>query len=376
MGYHREGLFSDLIGAIATVLGVLSQLYIGRQLRFPRWLNYATAIVVGGYYVMVDQQVISKEGSTRVHFERTVFSECAFLFFIVCIGTALCLLLRNRIPSFTSERRHFLRASSAAACAVPAAVFGFGVITRKDFKVREVDVAVRNLHPDLAGLRIVQISDIHLGPFFTEKDLVRVIDASNNLKPDLAFVTGDLITDAYDPLERCLLELRKLKAWSGIWGCMGNHEWYSHLESYTQARARELDIFFLRQQAQLLRFGKARLNLIGVDYHPGGPYLAAVDPLIVPGDFNLLLAHTPEVFPEAAAKKFDLTLSGHTHGGQLNIDVLGTNFNVVELRTPYTRGIYKKDDSTIFVNSGLGTIGVPARIGAPAEIALIRLCAS
>ncbi|MBV8552373.1 MAG: metallophosphoesterase [Acidobacteriaceae bacterium] len=269
-------------------------------------------------------------------------------------------------------RRELLKLA-AATCAAPAAALGFGIITRKDFRINEVELKFPSLPDDLSGLRMLQLSDIHLGEFYRPEDLARVVDASNHLRPDLAFITGDLITKKGDPLDRCLLELRRLRAGYGIWGCLGNHEQIAKAEAYAQARARELDIFFLRNEADPLIFGNSRLNLVGVDYEKQGPYLRNIQGLVDPGAFNLLLAHTPNVFPTAADKGFDLTLSGHTHGGQINLDVLGTNINVAELRTPYTKGLYTLPTSMIYVNSGLGTIGWPVRLGAPPEITVIRL---
>ena len=99
-----------------------------------------------------------------------------------------------------------------------------GIITRKDLTIREVALKFANLPKDLQGLRLVQLSDIHMSAFYTAADLERAVDAANGLRADLMFVTGDLITDRFDPLDQCLLELKRLRAASGIWGCMGNHE--------------------------------------------------------------------------------------------------------------------------------------------------------
>ncbi len=98
--------------------------------------------------------------------------------------------------------------------------------------------------------------------------------------------------------------------------------------------------------------------------------------LVEPGVFNLLLSHNPDVFPVAARQGFDLTLAGHTHGGQINLEIAGSNLNIADVTTPYTKGFYQLTNSSLYVNSGLGTIGVPVRIGAPPEITLIRLCDS
>lgn len=375
MGYHHEGPFSDLLGGVINILGVWSMLYLGRSIGLPKRVNYWIAGVVGFIFFLLDQ-VLPAHVPFVTHASRKVFGESCFALFLACIACAVLVALRRRVPVFHDDRRKFLKITTAAVCAAPALVLGYGIVTRKDFHVNEVDLKFPHLPADLNGLRILQISDIHLGPFFQPADLVRVVDAANGLRPDLVVVTGDLISDKFDPLDTCLHELKRLRNVSGIWGCMGNHELYSHLEAYTQRKGRELDIFFLRHQSELLRFGNSRLNLVGVDYQPYGPYLHGVEELVSPGDFNLLLAHTPETFPTAAQKGFDLTLSGHTHGGQLNLELFGTNFNVVDMKTPYTKGTYHLSNSSIYVNSGLGTIGLPARLGAPAEITLIRLCNS
>ena len=91
---------------------------------------------------------------------------------------------------------------------------------------------------------------------------------------------------------------------------------------------------------------------------------------------NLLLSHNPDVFPVAARKGFDLTLSGHTHGGQVRVEILRQDLNLARFFTPYVDGVYRETSSTIFVSRGIGTIGMPARLGAPPEVALLRLCRS
>ncbi len=215
-----------------------------------------------------------------------------------------------------------------------------------------------------------------MGTFFTRTDLERVVDATNGLRGDLLFITGDLITDEYDPLDACLRELGRLRSASGIWGCMGNHELYARCQTYTKRQARRLGMDFLRYENRPLRFGNSSLNLMGVDYQRPGMRLPAIDELIRPGSFNVLLSHTPAIFPIAANKGIDLTLSGHTHGGQINLGIGNVNLNIVDFATPFTKGLYREGHSAVYVNSGLGTIGVPIRIGAPPEISVIRLCNS
>jgi hypothetical protein len=270
-----------------------------------------------------------------------------------------------------------LRTSVSALAAAPALALGVGIITRKDLIVHEVAMKFKDLPKDLRGLRLVQLSDIHMGAFYSAADLARAVDAANGLRAELIFVTGDLITDRYDPLDCCLLELKRLRAASGVWGCMGNHEMHANVERYTAAKGREMGIRFLRRERQILRFGNAGLNLVGVDHQKRNlPYLQHTAELVEPAAFNLLLSHNPDVFPIAEKQGFQLTVSGHTHGGQINLEVLGSNLNVVDLVTPFTKGAYHINGSSLYVNSGLGTIGVPVRLGAPPEVTLITLCDS
>jgi len=285
----------------------------------------------------------------------------------------------RRVPvKFRSGRRGFIRVTGAAALAAPFAALGFGILVqRKDFRVREIDVPVAKLPPDLQGLRIAHLSDIHLSPFLSESELARVVDMANEFRAHLTAVTGDLITTGNDPLDLCLRQLARLRSDAGTFGCLGNHEIYADVEDEAATKAGRLGIRFLRQQSARLRFGAAELNIAGVDYQRmGGPYLRGAGRAIVPGITNILLSHNPDVFETAAAQGWDLTLAGHTHGGQVNVEILRQSINPARFFTKYVYGLYRRGPSSIWVTRGIGTVGMPARIGAPPEVALIRLCAT
>ena len=104
-------------------------------------------------------------------------------------------------------------------------------------------------------------------------------------------------------------------------------------------------------------------------------YLENAGELVQLGMPNVLLSHNPDVFPIARQKGFDLTLSGHTHGGQITFEVLHQNVSIARFYTPYVYGLYEEDGASAYVTRGIGTVGVPARLGAPPEVSLIRLCA-
>jgi predicted MPP superfamily phosphohydrolase len=272
-------------------------------------------------------------------------------------------------------RRRVLRLAGQAAVAAPAAVLGYGTfIQRFDLRVREADVPIPGLPRDLEGVRILQISDIHRGPFLSDAELGRIIDAALETRPHLAVVTGDLISSPGDPLDSCIAQLARLKADAGVFGCMGNHERFAVAQEHTETAAARAGIPFLRGRATKLRFGAATLNLAGVDYQSKqDPYLEGAERLIAPGAVNVLLSHNPDVFPVAARQGYNLLLAGHTHGGQVTIEILEQSINPARFFTPYVYGVYHAGAAAAYVTRGVGTIGLPTRIGAPPEIAVVRL---
>lgn len=290
-------------------------------------------------------------------------------------GLAIARLIPAR-AHHSPSRRAFLHTTQAALICAPVLATGYGVfIQRHDFRLREQDIKILNLPPDLDGLRMVQLTDIHLSPFLSLRELDHTIAMANETRAHVALVTGDLITRGDDPLDDCLEHLTRLRADAGIFGCMGNHEIYAGVEAYTARRAAGLGIHFLRQQSEPLRFGSATLNLAGVDYQRiGKPYLPNAETLTRPDAFNVLLSHNPDVFPVAARKGFPLTIAGHTHGGQIRFEILRQDLSIVRFITPYYDGLYRENGSSIFVSRGIGTIALPARLGAPPEVALLRLC--
>ena len=373
-----EGAFLRKIpGLIFLLLAILSQLYLGKRLRIPRSSLWIGIGIYSAACLFLEFEVV-KDPPRPFNDYLGELGAALMIWGWLVDFSAIIVLLRSRLPArFSQGRRQFLNATTAAICAAPALALTVGFINRKDFQVKEFDLKIPGLPKDLHGLRILQLSDIHMGTYFSAADLRRVVDASNNLRADLGFVTGDLITTIRDPIDDCLLELKRLKSASGLWGCMGNHEYQAKNSAYIARQGRKQDLFFLRREAETLKFGNSRINLVGVDHQfKGKGYLVGMDQFVKPDEFNLLLSHNPDVFPVAAKQGFHLTLAGHTHGGQINLEVAHTNLNIVDLVTPYTKGLYQKPGSSLYVTSGLGTIGVPVRLGAPPEITLLRLCAS
>jgi hypothetical protein len=289
-----------------------------------------------------------------------------------------CRFVGRRVPvKVSEERRQLLRTAGTIAVASPVAVMTYGILVgRTDFGIREVDMPIAGLHPDLEGLRILHLSDIHRGEFLSARELERVVDMTMGLKPHLAIMTGDLISKPGDPIDECVRQLARVKSDAGMFGCLGNHELYAGAEDAVKAEAARRGIPFLRTENRQLRFGKAVMNIGGVDYQRSSTkknYLKGAEKLIVPGALNVMLSHNPDTFPKSAAQGWDLTLSGHTHGGQVTVEIVEQTVNIARFFTPYVAGQYHLGNASCYVTRGIGTVGVPARFGVPPEITLLRL---
>lgn len=297
------------------------------------------------------------------------------------------------------SRRTFFRLAARAAAAVPllAGLYGFAA-ERFSYRVRRVEVPIADLPGGLDGLQIVQLSDIHSGDYMPLDEVRRAVDIANDLGAHIAVVTGDFVSNEHDPLAGCIAELSRLKAPLGVWGCNGNHEIYAKAEDHAEELFGQHGMTLLRQQRREIEFNGARFNLIGVDYQrdhmvqgPHPPMLAGVDQLVRRDIPNILLSHNPNSFNKAAELGIELSLAGHTHGGQVKVEILDKNITPARFITPFTAGIYELPISDVssnpaasnsssrskraflYVNRGLGTFAMPARIGVDPEITLLRL---
>lgn len=288
-------------------------------------------------------------------------------------------------PSFSLARRKFLSNTAIAAGALPLAGAGYGFLFgRIEFEHSIVPVKLSRLPREFHGFRIAQLSDIHIGPFMPSSDIRRVVDMTNALKPDLIALTGDYVTWDPDTQGAAVDSLTGLKAPLGIYGCLGNHEIMTHTEASITRLFAERHVRILRYERAPIQVGKESLNLIGVDYenrrrrgylgeHHVRQYLEGVDQLMQPGQVNILLSHNPNTFDRAAELGIDLSLSGHTHGGQISLDFISPDLSIARLMTPYVKGHFQKPGGQLYVNRGIGTIAVPIRFDAPPEITLFEL---
>ena len=300
---------------------------------------------------------------------------------------------------FSPSRRTFFQYAAVLAGGFPflAATYGFAA-GRLRYTVERVDVPVANLPAELDGLRIAQLSDIHIGDYMPPREIARAVDMANDLQPDISFVTGDFVSSEGDPLDACITELSRLRAPLGVWGCNGNHEIYAGVEDDAERLFREKGMRLLRASNSVVEHNGGRFNLLGVDYQrdhmvsgePTGPMLHEIEPLIRRDMPNILLSHNPNSFRRAAELGIELSLAGHTHGGQVKFEIVDHSVSPARLITPFVAGLYRLPIPTnghagaasasiglqkaaLYVNRGLGTFGFPVRIGVPPEITLLTL---
>lgn len=280
-----------------------------------------------------------------------------------------------RPPESPSRRAFFNNVANMGMVGGSVGLTGLGFATvRSGPNLVEVDVPCEGLPEALDGFRIVQLSDVHVGPTIKGDYLRRAVALANEQNADLACVTGDLVDGFVDDLRDDVAPLAQLRGRHGTYYVTGNHEYYWNGQSWIDEVAR-LGLTVLQNAHRVIEHGGAKLVVAGVaDYraerhvpeHRSDPVAAREG---APKDaFSVLLAHQPRSAYAARDAGYDLQISGHTHGGQyFPMSVL------VHLFQPYVRGLNRAGNMWVYVNQGTGYWGPPVRAGVPAEVTLLRL---
>jgi len=297
------------------------------------------------------------------------------------IATAIRRPTADRVAS--PERRQFLERATNVLASAPFIAGGYGLLYgRLNIETTEHAVKLERLPRAFEGFRICQLSDIHIGPFMPAEEIRKYVAIANSLRADLMVLTGDFVT--FDPsTQRGAVEaLAGVRAPYGVYGCLGNHDAWTGVEDSITGLFRQRGIRMLRGEAVPITAAGEWFQLIGVDFQSArrfGPspavrnLLGNIEHLIVRDRPNILLSHNPDTFDRAAELGIDLSLAGHTHGGQLALEFISPELAPSRLVTPYVAGWFRKPGGQLYVNRGIGTIGVPIRFGAPPEITVYRL---
>jgi len=279
-----------------------------------------------------------------------------------------------------------LLASGAAAVTLGfGSMFWGWLVGQRRVEVERLDLPLRGLPDALGGLRVAQISDLHIGIQMRAPLLRRLIARVNALEPDLIVITGDIFD--FDPsyIEEGCRALAELEAPLGVWAVLGNHDAYTGAEKVALGLATWTSIHLLRDSWARIEFAGGAFALAGVE-DPGRGWNeregnhGALERLAseIPADLaRLLLIHRPSWFGQAARLGFPLSLAGHTHGGQIALPRPGQHHNISRLISRWTRGLFRDAETgaLLYVNRGLGIAGPPVRLNCAREISLLRLLA-
>jgi predicted MPP superfamily phosphohydrolase len=355
----------------------------------PPWMEgalYAWALVMSSLFLLEAREPFGWKSFMREWLYLPMSVEMVWnvlLLPILCAGMILIVLIVRRLrpverrepvtPDAMSRRRFLYLLSYGAA---PAAALGMGVhgtLSRDDLRVREFSIPIAGLPPELEGFTIAHVSDLHSGLFVGPSRLKIISDASNDLKADLVAITGDIINRAMDEFPAALAAIKRIESPFGTYLCEGNHDVIPGPGKVVRACAQnQLPMLYNTTTAIPVR-GR-RLLFGGLPWMKPEPdttpdIVSGLFPARQEGDVRILLAHHPDLFDFADSA--DLVLSGHTHGGQIMIGSIGLG----RLRFKYWSGRYQRSAATMIVSNGCGD-WFPCRIGAPAEIGLLRLTAA
>lgn len=359
-------------------------LYVLIRLVVPLRLGRPAKIALGLLLLLISQHYLVRMAFGRMASPETprwlilvegwCFAVLVLLFLFTLLRDCVWLARRaapRRAPkSFSPERRAALFAALAAGTALYGVSKGVEVP-----EVRSRELRLPRLPRELDGLAVAHLTDIHISPLFPAWWAQALVERVNAAKPDLILLSGDLVDGAPGLRARDIAPLRDLRAPYGVFGCTGNHEYYSGFQAWMPVFS-GLGISMLLNSHALLSIQGHSLAVAGVtDPVAGGfglplPAKEAALRGIPEGVTRIMLEHRPGSAAESAAAGADLQLSGHTHGGHaLGLDRLVARFN-----GGYVYGAYMVGPMPLYVSSGAGLWnGFPLRLGVPSEIARIVL---
>ncbi len=274
------------------------------------------------------------------------------------------------------SRKTFLKLTAASALFAAGGLLYSRFVEPRLLRITRVALRLPRLAPEFDGYKVVQISDIHIDHWMMGDHLPRVVRLVNEQQPDLIAVTGDFVTETRGLHGFNLVtSLRDLKASDGVFAVLGNHDY--HLDSdILQEVIREAGATALNNDVHVIRRRDATLYVAGIDdMQEGQPRLDILLDKMASKGAAILLAHEPDFADESAATgRFDLQLSGHSHGGQVRVPVLGPP-HLPDFGKKYTRGLYRVRDMYLYTNSGIGMLPPYVRFNCRPEITVFTLAA-
>ncbi|MGH7857535.1 MAG: metallophosphoesterase [Candidatus Binatia bacterium] len=375
---HRRSVLRFFLLVLLPMVGLSHLYFIRRLVLDPGFAPLlAWGIALGGVTILAAPFARAR---LRPRLARLVLVPAstwlgfAFLLLVsVSASDLLTALLGLLVPSAEAGSRMALVDSRLQAFGVVALTSLAGaaglVSALAPPKARRHEVFVTRWPQALDGFRIVQLSDLHVGPMRGRRFVEAVVSRTNALDPDLVAVTGDIVDGDVESLAAELAPFSALRSRHGAFFVTGNHEYFSRADPWIGC-LRELGLRPLRNERVAVGDDGASFDLAGVDDHYarhfGGDHGEDLERALEGRDASravVLLAHNPSIFDRAAELGVDLQISGHTHGGQI-----WPFHYLVRLVVPYVAGAYHRHRSQLYVSRGTGFWGPPLRLFAPAEI--------
>lgn len=393
-------LFSVVLG----IVFVLADIYVltkwssfVRSREMNKWLRWS-GWIVSAAMLMIYLWVAYRRHTFRLDgFDVTLFGVLTFWYIPKLIIVPVLLvgdffkLLRKLSSQILEEppqssisvpsRRRFVSNAAWTAAGAPFVLVGNGMwSTLYDFKTYRIDMPIPRLPRSFDGMTILQISDIHAGSFPDHRPFQEVGRIVADLKPDAIVITGDFINANPRELSVIARELAKLKAPHGVFASLGNHDHYHDDTDHNRLLSgiRSLNVDLLVNENRRIQIGDSSLIIAGTDNSGFRQQFANIGEALHGVEDHepvILLAHDPTFWDAEVVGKsnVDVMLSGHTHGGQFGLQLLGFEWSPAKYVYKQWAGLYSKGSQKLYVNRGIGTVGPPLRVGIPPEITLFTL---
>lgn len=318
-----------------------------------------------------------------------------FYSFVTIKFVAFAIYSLSWVKSLPEWGKKFVRFAAIATAAILAVIVFFAVaVTPYRYEVNRVTIEFENLPKAFDGYTIAQFSDSHLGTYGDDTTFVaKYTQAINDLKPDMICFTGDLVNRRTEEARPFVPQLKRLHAPDGVLAILGNHD-YDDYSDWNTEKLKLADQQALRRLEEecgwtlvdnrhlFIRHGSDSIAIIGTGNYGGSsknnPTYGKLDssyPNLNDSCFKILLQHNPEVWSQIVVGKtnVDLTLAGHTHAMQIMFKVFGLRLSPARLKFKHWGGLYNEGKQQLYVNIGMGMVGIPMRAGATPEITLITL---
>ncbi len=280
-------------------------------------------------------------------------------------------------PLINPSRRKFVKGAVAGISIYSFGGAFVGVLQHEQYEIVYQTLHVKNLPEILRGLTIGLMADIHSGIYMNKAEIDEYVGVMNKLKPDLILIPGDFVNNQTIEVFPVCEAFRKLYAPHGIFGCLGNHDFFAD-ENIIANELKRAGIIMLRDEHQVIEIENEKIAFIGVDdVRAKTPLTARLTKACVGLDSSIpsiLLCHKPYYLDEVIPYNINLVVSGHTHGGQIILaDIFGISLSPASIVSKYVKGLYALENTQMYVTRGIGTVGLPIRLNCPPEITLFTL---